>query len=91
MEELDKIQPVELERIRKMVKKYHFDGCPYSSSKMVKEYFKNDIEEIEGFYIHDYKLLDVYPQYLSDGSHHYKGILEITYLSVERELYKFRY
>lgn len=91
MKELDKIQPTQIERVRKIVKEYKFDGCPYSSLKMVKEYFENQLEEIEGFYIYDYKLLDIYPQYRADGSHHYKGILEVTYLSVERELYILRY
>lgn len=91
MDCLENIFPSEIERVRKIVKLYHFDYCPYSSLELIKQYFKDKIEEIEDFYIHDYKLLDVYPQYLSDGSHIYKGSFEVTYLSVERELYKLGY
>lgn len=85
---LDKIQPYEIEKARKIVKLYYFDYCPYSSLELIKQYFKDKIEEIEDFYIHDYNLIDVYPQYLSDGSKVYKGSFEVIYLSIERELYK---
>lgn len=91
MNDLNKIFPSEIERARKIVKLYHFDYCPYSSLELIKQYFKDKIEEIEGFYIQDYKLIDVFPQYLSDGSKVYKGSFEITYLSIERELFKLGY
>lgn len=91
MNDLNKIFPSEIERGRKIVKLYHFDYCPYSSLELIKQYFKDKIEEIEDFYIQDYKLIDVFPQYLSDGSKVYKGSFEITYLSIERELFKLGY
>jgi hypothetical protein len=91
MDALDKIYPSQIERARKIVKLYHFDYCPYSSLELIKQYFKDKIEEIEDFYIQDYKLIDVFPQYLSDGSKVYKGSFEITYLSIERELFKLGY
>lgn len=91
MNDLNKIFPSEIERVRKIVKLYHFDYCPYSSLELIKQYFKGKIEEIEDFYIQDYKLIDVFPQYLSDGSKVYKGSFEITYLSIERELFKLGY
>ncbi len=91
MNDLNKIFPSEIERARKIVKLYHFDYCPYSSLELIKQYFKDKIEEIEDFYIQDYKLIDVFPQYLSDGSKVYKGSFEITYLSIERELFKLGY
>ena len=78
MNDLNKIFPTEIERVRKIVKLYHFDYCPYSSLELIKQYFKDKIEEIEDFYIYGYNLIDVYPQYLSDGS-------------IERELYKLGY
>lgn len=79
MDYLEKIFPSEIERVRKIVKLYHFDYCPYSSLEFIKQYFKDKIEEIEDFYIHDYNLIDVYPQYLSDGSKVYKGSFEVIY------------
>ena len=91
MDYLEKIFHSEIERARKIVKLYHFDYCPYSSLDLIKQYFKDKIEEIEDFYINDYNLVEVYPQYLSDGSKVYKGSFEVTYLSIERELYIFRY
>lgn len=91
MDNLSNILPSEIERVRKIVKLYHFDYCPYSSLELIKQYFKDKIEEIEDFYIQDYKLIDVFPQYLSDGSKFYKGSFEITYLSIERELFKLGY
>ena len=91
MNDLNKIYPSEIERVRKIVKLYHFDYCPYSSLELIKQFFKDEIEEIEYFYIQDYKLIDVFPQYLSDGSKVYKGSFEITYLSIERDLFKLGY
>ena len=91
MRDLDEIFPTEIERARKIVKQYHFDYCPYSSLELITKYFKDKIEEIEGFYIYDYNLIDVFPQYLSDGSKVYKGVFEITYLSIEKELFKLGY
>lgn len=91
MNDLNKIFPSEIERARKIVKLYYFDYCPYSSLELIKKYFKDKIEEIEDFYIQDYNLIDVYPQYLSDGSKVYKGSFEVIYLSIERELFKLGY
>ena len=91
MDYLEKIFPSEIERVRKIVKLYHFDYCPYSSLDLIKQYFKDKIEEIEDFYINDYNLVEVYPQYLSDGSKVYKGSFEVIYLSIERELFKLGY
>lgn len=91
MDYLEKIFPSEIERTRKIVKLHYFDYCPYSSMELIKQYFKDKIEEIDDFYIYDYNLIDVYPQYLSDGSKVYKGCFEVIYLSIERELYKLGY
>jgi len=49
MDCLENIFPSEIERVRKIVKLYHFDYCPYSSLELIKQYFKDKIEEIEDF------------------------------------------
>lgn len=48
-------------------------------------------DDIEGFEPHYYDLYDVEQHYQPDGSTAYKGILQVTYLSIERDLYIFRY
>ncbi len=91
MKELEKIQPSQLERARKIVRKYYFKGSPYSDPNYIFKHFRRKIEDIENFEVYDYKLLECYPQYMSDGSKGYNAILEVTYLSVEREIYFLRY
>lgn len=49
------------------------------------------MDDIEGFEHYQYELVECYPQHNSSGSKGYDGILEVTYLSAERELYIFRY
>ena len=49
------------------------------------------MDDIEGFEPRYYNLYDVEQHYQPDGSTAYKGILQVTYLSVERDLYIFRY
>ena len=70
MNDLNKIFPTEIERVRKVVKQYYFDGFPVISLDYVISRLKH---------------------YQRDGSTVYRGYLEVTYLSVERELYKLRY
>lgn len=91
MKELEKIKPSQIERARKIVRKYYFKDSPYSEPNYIFNHFRNKIENIENFETHDYKLLDCYPQYKSDGSKGYNAILEVTYLSTEREIYFLRY
>jgi len=49
------------------------------------------MDDIEGFEPTHYDLYDVDIHHQRDGYTAYKGTLRVTYLSVERELYTFRY
>ena len=81
MDALDKIYPSQIEKAIKIVKQYYFDGLyPFSKDLVIKR-LKPIIDDIEGFE----------PHYQNDGSTAYRGILEVTYLSTERELYILRY
>ena len=91
MNDLNKIFPIEIERARKVVKQYYFDGFPVTSLDYVISRLKHIFEDIEGFEPKYYNLYDVEQHYQIDGSTAYRGYLEVTYLSVERELYKLRY
>lgn len=91
MDALDKIFPVEIERARKIVKQYYFDGFPIISRDYAIKRLKPIIDDIEGFEPHYFNLFDVEEHFQPDGSRAYKGILEVTYLSVEKELYILRY
>lgn len=91
MKDFERIKPTQLEKARKLVKKYYFKGLPYNDKDAIYHHVRAKIEDIKDFEIHDYKLLDSYPQYNSDGSKGYNVILEVTYLSVEREIYFLRY
>lgn len=91
MNDLDKIFPSQIERARKIVKQYYFDGFPIISKDYAISRLKHIMEHIEGFEPHYYNLYDVEEHFQSDGSRAYKGILEVTYLSTERELYILRY
>lgn len=91
MDDLNKIFPTEIERVRKVVKQYYFGGFPIISLDYAISRLKPILEDIEGFDPHYYNLYDVEQHYQPDGSTAYRGILEVTYLSVERELYKLRY
>lgn len=88
---MDMIQPTQVEKARKIVKQYHFDGFPIISLDYAISRIKPIMDDIEGFEPHYYNLYDVEQHYQPDGSTAYKGILEVTYLSTERELYIFRY
>lgn len=88
---MDMIQPTQVEKVRKIVKQYHFDGFPIISLDYAISRIKPIMDDIEGFEPHYYNLYDVEQHYQPDGSTAYKGILEVTYLSVERDLYIFRY
>ena len=89
--EIDKFQPTQIEKARKIVKQIHFDDFPVISLDYAISRIKPIMEDIEGFEPHYYDLYDVEQHYQPDGSTAYKGILQVTYLSVERDLYIFRY
>lgn len=78
---MDMIQPTQVEKARKIVKQYHFDGFPIISLDYAISRIKPIMDD----------LYDVEQHYQPDGSTAYKGILQVTYLSVERDLYIFRY
>lgn len=82
---MDMIQPTQVEKARKIVKQYHFDGFPIISLDYAISRIKPIMDDIEGFEPH-YDLYDVEQHYQPDGSTAYKGILQVTYLSVERDL-----
>lgn len=88
---MNKFQPVEIEKARKIVRRYNFRGFPYEDVLFIINRLKPIMDDIEGFEPCQYELVECYPQYKSSGSNGYNGILEVTYLSVERELYIFRY
>ena len=88
---MDMIQPSQVEKARKIVKQYHFDGFPIISLDYGISRIKPIMDDIEGFEPHYYDLYDVEQHYQPDGSTAYKGILQVTYLSVESDLYIFRY
>lgn len=88
---MDMIQPTQIEKAIKIVKQYHFDGFPIISLDYAISRIKPIMDDIEGFEPHYYDLYDVEQHYQPDGSTAYKGILQVTYLSVERDLYIFRY
>ena len=88
---MDMIQPSQVEKARKIVKQYYFDGFPIISLDYAINRIKPIMDDIEGFEPHYYDLYDVEQHYQPDGSTVYKGILQVTYLSVERDLYIFRY
>lgn len=92
-EEFEKIQPSEIEIAKKVVKKYGFVGFPTNVLEHIFNRLKDElsIDDIDGFEIYSYKLLDVYPQYDSCGFKTYSGCLQVTYISKERELYILRY
>jgi hypothetical protein len=88
---MDKAQLQQIEKARKIVKQYHFDGFPVISLDYAISRLTPIFEDIEGFEPTHYDLYDVDIHHQRDGSTAYKGILRVTYLSVERDLYIFRY
>lgn len=88
---MDKIQLKQIEKARKIVKQYHFDGFPVISLDYAISRLKPIMDDIEGFEPTHYDLYDVDIHHQRDGSTAYKGTLRVTYLSVEKELYTFRY
>ena len=88
---MDKAQIQQIEKARKIVKQYHFDGFPVISLDYAISRLKPIMDDIEGFEPTHYDLYDVDIHHQRDGSTAYKGTLRVTYLSVERELYTFRY
>ena len=88
---MNKFQPVEIEKARKIVRRYKFRAFPYEDVSSIINRLKPIMDDIEGFEHCQYELVECYPQYNISDSKGYDGILEVTYLSVERELYIFRY
>lgn len=88
---MDKAQLQQIEKARKIVKQYHFDGFPVISLDYAISRLKPIMDDIEGFEPTHYDLYDVDIHHQREGSTAYKGTLRVTYLSVERELYTFRY
>lgn len=88
---MDKIQLKQIEKARKIVKQYHFDGFPVISLDYAISRLKPIFEDIEGFEPTYYDLYDVDIHHQRDGSTAYKRSLQVTYLSIERELYYLRY
>ena len=88
---MDKAQLKQIEKARKIVKQYHFEGFPVISLDYAISRLKPIFEDIEGFDPTHYDLYDVDIHHQRDGSTAYKGALRVTYLSVERDLYIFRY
>lgn len=88
---MDKAQLQQIEKARKIVKQYHFDGFPVISLDYAISRLKPIMDDIEGFEPTHYDLYDVDIHHQRDGSTAYKGTLRVTYLSVERDLYIFRY
>lgn len=91
MNDLNRIFPTEIERARKVVKQYYFDVFSIISLDYAISRIKHIMDDIEGFEPKYYNLYDVEQHCQPDGSTAYRGYLEVTYLSVERELYKLRY
>ena len=91
MATLDKIQPYEIEKAGKIVRKYYFEGFLSSARDYIISELKKEIEEIEGYEVYSYDLRHIDPHYRRDGKTVYRGLLEVTYLSTERELYILRY
>nr|DAT63638.1 MAG TPA: hypothetical protein [Caudoviricetes sp.] len=85
------IFPYQIEKATKVVKRYYFDGFPVISKDYAFNRLKHIMDDIEGFEPHHYDLYDVEEHFQKDGSRVYKGYLEVSYLSIERELYNFRY
>lgn len=88
---MDKLQPVQIEKARKIVRKYHFEGFLSSARDYIISELKKEIEEIEGYEVYSYDLRYVDPHFRRDGKTVYRGLLEVTFLSIERELYILRY
>lgn len=88
---MDKAQLQQIEKARKIVKQYHFEGFPVISLDYAISRLKPIMDNIEGFEPTHYDLYDVDIHHQRDGSTAYKGTLRVTYLSVERDLYIFRY
>lgn len=88
---MDMIQPTQIEKARKIVKQINFSGFPVISLDYAISRLKPIMDDIEGFEPRYYDLYEVEQFYQSDGSTAYKGVLQVTYLSVERDLYIFRY
>lgn len=89
--ELDRIFPTQIERARKIAKRYYFDGFQIISLEYATKRLEPIIDYIEDFEPHSYRLLEVEEYYQRDGSRAYRGYLEVTYLSIERELFNLRY
>ena len=88
---MDKVQLQQIEKARKIVKQYHFEGFPVISLDYAISRLKPIFEDIEGFEPTHYDLYDVDIHHQRDGSTAYKGTLRVTYLSVDRDLCSFRY
>ena len=56
---MDKIQLKQIEKARKIVKQYHFDGFSVISLDYAVSRLKPIFEEIEGFEPYNYDLYDV--------------------------------
>ena len=76
---MDKLQPVQIEKARKIVRKYHFEGFLSSARDYIISELKKEIEEIEGYEVYSYDLRYVDPHFRRDGKTVYRGLLEGTF------------
>ena len=83
MNDLNKIFPTEIERVRKVVRQYYFDGFPIISLDYAISRIKPIMDDIEGFEPHYYNLYDVEQHYQPDGSTAYKSLSIILTMSTE--------
>lgn len=88
---MEKILPSEIERVRKQVRRYYFNAIPNASLDYIVSRLKPILEDIEGFEPTYYQLFDVEPVRISSSRYtHYKGVVEVTYYSQEREIFILR-
>ena len=89
--EMENIFPSEIERVRKQVRRYYFDAMPTVSLDFIVSRLKPILEDIKGFEPIYYQLFDVEPVKVPSSRYtHYKGIVEVTYYSQEREIFILR-
>lgn len=88
---MEKIFPSEIERVRKQVRRYYFNDMPNASLDFIVSRLKPILEDIKGFEPTYYQLFDVEPVQVPFSRYtHYKGIVEVTYYSQEREIFILR-
>lgn len=88
---MENIFPSEIERVRKQVRQYYFNDMPNVSLDFIISRLKPVLEDIKRFEPTYYQLFGVEPVQVPFSRHtHYKGIVEVTYYSQEREVFIFR-